>query len=130
MVADGPVGAIGVCHDVAPALAKQVGEEQGIKIGRTSFRLRNTSNTPPAWAQAAVENHVESPQAFVSPEGEVGRLRPIRMMAGCLQCHGDAQQIDPAVQAQLTELYPDDQATGFAEGDVRGYFWAQVPAAR
>jgi hypothetical protein len=44
----------------------------------------------------------------------------------CLGCHG--KNIAPEVQAKLDELYPEDQATGFSEGDLRGAFvisWQQ-----
>ncbi|MGM0774574.1 MAG: c-type heme family protein, partial [Pseudomonadota bacterium] len=37
-----------------------------------------------------------------------------------LGCHG--KSIDPEVKAKLDELYPEDQATGFSEGDLRGAF--------
>ena len=31
------------------------------------------------------------------------------------------------VSAILKQSYPDDQATGFATGDIRGWVWAEVP---
>jgi hypothetical protein len=27
----------------------------------------------------------------------------------------------------LAARYPDDRATGFAPGDLRGWFWVEVP---
>ena len=38
----------------------------------------------------------------------------------CLQCHGEA--IAPPVAEKISALYPDDKATGFREGDIRGAF--------
>jgi hypothetical protein len=38
----------------------------------------------------------------------------------CLGCHG--KSIDPQVKAKLEALYPEDRATGFSEGDLRGAF--------
>ena len=38
----------------------------------------------------------------------------------CLTCHG--KQIPEKLSAQLEKLYPDDQATGFSKGDIRGAF--------
>ena len=38
----------------------------------------------------------------------------------CLGCHG--KSIAPEVKAKLAELYPEDKATGFSEGDLRGAF--------
>jgi hypothetical protein len=45
MDAEGPVAAISVCANEAPKIAEQISLEHGLKIGRTSFRLRNTDNT-------------------------------------------------------------------------------------
>jgi hypothetical protein len=38
----------------------------------------------------------------------------------CLLCHG--AQLAPGVSQVLTELYPEDKATGFSMGDIRGAF--------
>jgi len=38
----------------------------------------------------------------------------------CLQCHG--QNVAPGVHQKLNELYPNDQATGYSEGEIRGAF--------
>ena len=47
-------------------------------------------------------------------------MKAIPTGAVCLKCHGT--DLSPAVTAKLTELYPDDKATGFKEGDLRGAF--------
>ena len=49
MQAEGPVKAITVCKDRASEIATDVSREQGLRIGRTSFKLRNPINEPPAW---------------------------------------------------------------------------------
>ena len=38
----------------------------------------------------------------------------------CVTCHGAS--LKPEIQVRLKELYPTDQATGFAVGDLRGAF--------
>ena len=38
----------------------------------------------------------------------------------CLKCHGD--NIAPAIKAKLQKLYPNDKATGYKLGDIRGAF--------
>jgi len=43
----------------------------------------------------------------------------------CLKCHGE--QLDPAVQARIKELYPDDKATGYKTGDLRGAVTIRQP---
>ena len=35
--------------------------------------------------------------------------------------------IHPDIAASIDETYPDDQATGFAEGDLRGWMWVEAP---
>jgi hypothetical protein len=52
--------------------------------------------------------------------------------APCLSCHGPREAIVPAVVSSLEARYPDDRATGYAAGDLRGALWAEaeVPAER
>ena len=60
-------------------------------------------------------------------DGHLGVLLPIRLKAQCLMCHGPKEQVLPDVQAAIGRAYPNDQATGFQEGDLRGWFWLSVP---
>jgi hypothetical protein len=42
-------------------------------------------------------------------------------MPACLQCHGQpGTDINEATMAQIKNLYPEDHATGYKLGDVRG----------
>ena len=63
----------------------------------------------------------------VELEHSLGVLRPILHQRMCDSCHGPADRIDPAVQAMLAARYPGDRATGFVEGQLRGWFWVEVP---
>jgi hypothetical protein len=38
----------------------------------------------------------------------------------CINCHGAKENIAPEVKVILGDKYPDDRATGFKVGDVRG----------
>ncbi len=124
----GPVAAIEVCSREAPKIAAAVGEEHGVAIGRTSFKLRNPENAPPEWARPSMDQRSEQPEFVSLPDGGTGALLPIKLKTQCLACHGPTEQIADDVMAKLTELYPDDQATGFNDGDLRGWFWVVVPA--
>lgn len=134
MADGGPVRALEVCHTEAPSLtlAAQV---PGIALGRTSHRLRNPKNAPPAWAAeavaagAALPPGAAQPQTFALPGGKVGLLRPIPTAPLCVACHGDAAAQPPELKAALAQRYPRDQATGFAAGSLRGWFWAEWTAA-
>jgi len=121
-----PDQAIGVCKTTAPAVATRIAQQFGLKIGRTSHKLRNPSNLPPDWAKDFVAAVVEQPTYVVGPHGEMGALLPIRLKAECQMCHGPAEMIDEDVVAEITTSYPSDQAIGFAEGDLRGWFWIET----
>lgn len=124
----GAAGALGVCAERAPTIATAVGKEHGVRIGRTSQRLRNPSNTAPAWAAPHLAGNGDAgPQLLAGPHGELGMLSPIRLQPLCTACHGTAEQLAPGVADALRARYPHDQATGFAPGDLRGWFWIEVP---
>ena len=124
---DGPAAAIEVCSREAPQIADQVSQKHGLAIGRTSFRLRNPDNSPPEWAARLVEDRVAEP-TYLTNDGRFAALLPIRLQPECLMCHGQEEEILPAVADALAEHYPQDKATGFREGDLRGWFWVEVPA--
>jgi hypothetical protein len=119
--------AINVCKEKAPAVAAHVRETYGVKLGRTSHRLRNTANVAPAWAETYVTDMVEDPTYVAGPDGELGALLPINLKAECEMCHGPVEQVDASVMAAINEAYPEDQAVGFEEGDLRGWFWVEAP---
>jgi hypothetical protein len=124
---EGPAQAILVCRQDAPELAKQVSQKHGLAIGRTSFRLRNPGNQPPSWAEPLVRDRVAEPTYLVSGE-RFAALLPIGMEAACLMCHGPKENLAADVKEALSGQYPEDQATGFALGGLRGWFWVEVPA--
>jgi hypothetical protein len=48
----------------------------------------------------------------------------------CAGCHGPAAGISQAVRTELADRYPSDRAVGFADGEIRGWFWVEIPATR
>ncbi|MEE4272222.1 MAG: DUF3365 domain-containing protein [Thermoanaerobaculales bacterium] len=125
--AGGPASAVTVCRDLAPMVAVDVSEKHDLGIGRTSHKLRNSGNVAPTWAEQTVAEATGEKTYFRGPAGELGVMHPIRVAPPCLACHGPAESLDPTVAAALAESYPDDRAVGFAEGDLRGWFWVVVP---
>lgn len=123
----GLAGAIEVCRAEAPAIARAISVERGLQIGRTSHKLRNRSNTPPAWVA-----HLESktPRVYAHPDGRTGVTLPIVAIDLCMKCHGADDLIQDEVKEALALSYPEDEATGFAAGDLRGQFWVEIPAER
>lgn len=132
---EGPAAAVAACKDDAPKLAASLGAERGFAFGRTSHRLRNPANAPRPWAAPYLKAAAGKPAAEVKPVtvdlgGTVGVLRPIGAQTLCLRCHGERAAFPPALSGRLGELYPKDAAVGFKEGELRGFFWAEVPKAR
>jgi hypothetical protein len=130
----GPAAAIRSCHLDANAAAVRVAREQGIAAGRTSDRLRNPLNAPRPWAAPIVSRYAGQKTAgldgFVVDLGDrVGLMRPITVQSMCMSCHGAPEKFVTAVRTELKERYPVDRATGFQVGDLRGWFWIEVPKA-
>ncbi|NOQ77386.1 MAG: DUF3365 domain-containing protein [Methylococcaceae bacterium] len=133
MKSGGPIEAISVCNDVAPSIAANLSKKYGFEIARTSLKVRNLNNVADNWEKEILFQFEASKQQgedvktlFVSEATTQNGNHELRMMkaiptgAVCLTCHGS--NIEPAVQAKLNELYPEDQATGFKLGDIRGAF--------
>ncbi len=129
----GPDGAIAVCRDEAPKLAKAASEQSGWSIRRVSLRHRNPKAVPDAWERAALEDFDrravagESPATLEKAEvvNEGGQklqryMRALPTQQLCLACHGDAASLSPTVSTRLKELYPEDRAVGYAVGQIRG----------
>lgn len=129
MSSRGPAAAIEVCSKRAPQLAAEVGQLHGVRIGRTGVRLRNSRNTPPTWAAPLLQDQPREPQFVELSDHSTGALFPILLKIQCETCHGPVEQIAAEIRSELQRLYPDDQATGFKDGDLRGWFWVEVPAA-
>ncbi len=129
-----PATAIGVCSEIAPAAANELSRD-GLAIRRTSLRYRNPGNAPDPWERAWLER-LEARLAAGEPlqevheidaaRGELRYLGPILVGPGCLRCHGAEDELDSDVREQLARHYPDDRATGFAAGDLRGAFSVRV----
>ena len=60
------------------------------------------------------------------PDGRSAYAEPLVIQALCLACHGTV--IAPDVQAAIAEKYPADRAIGYADGDLRGVAWVELPA--
>lgn len=128
----GPQAAVAVCRDEAQRLTAEIGASHGLVIGRTSDRVRNPINEPRPWAAAYVASWAGTRAADAKPAvfelvgGGVGVLRPIGTIDLCVMCHGPRATVQATIGSVLTASYPDDRATGFSPGDLRGWFWAEV----
>jgi len=124
---DGPHGAVNTCSTIAPELASSVSEEFGLRIGRTSAKLRNPSNVAPGWMETVVSQQLTESAYFQNPDRSLAVSYPITIAAPCLLCHGENSNVSQEVRTAIQDQYPTDQALGYQLGDLRGWFWVEVP---
>jgi len=122
----GPVGAIGVCQSAAPAIAQDMSAKGELAVSRIARRNRNPGNAVPAELNALYQQLEREPlrdgkprvvTAIIGKRDVFMRALPMKDQP-CSQCHGT--NIAPDVKSAIDASYPDDRATGFAAGDLRG----------
>ncbi|WP_405224525.1 Tll0287-like domain-containing protein [Lentisalinibacter sediminis] len=126
---EGPVAAIRVCSEEAPEIAREVSADAGLTVSRTSLKTRNPDNAPDARERAVLalwRNKIDAgtPAAalepFASDGGDFLWMKPIVVEPPCLMCHGS--DVPEAVAEAIAKRYPQDRATGYSAGDLRGAF--------
>jgi len=135
-----PEQALDLCATVAREVTEEVAAEKGLVLRRTALRYRNPDNAPTArereylqkiQAMLASGDSMEEEKiraaecsAVRTDDGgwEYHCFRPIFVKEVCTLCHGTEDQISPATREAISRHYPDDRATGFAVGDLRGAF--------
>ncbi len=136
--AGGPVKAIEVCKSVAQDLAKEASAAHSVAIRRTALKVRNPLNAPDDLERRALEDFAAKLAAGADPaslehyetvaEGGKTVVRYLKAIPTaaepCLACHGSA--LAPEVTQAIEASYPEDQATGFKPGDLRGAFSVKV----
>jgi hypothetical protein len=133
MKSGGPVQAIEVCKTKAPMIANDISTKKGWRVARTSLKTRNPDNAPDAWERQVLNKFEEQKAQGSDPKKlehfevvEVNGKQSFRYMkaipAGdiCMTCHG--VELNPAVSQKIAQLYPNDMATGYKPGDIRGAF--------
>ncbi len=130
--------AIPVCNIKAPQIARDLSEPAAWTVGRTSHKIRNPGNAPDDWeagvlgefqTRAAAGESLKTLEKAELVESDGGRayryMKAIPVGEVCLTCHG--AEIDPALKAQIDSFYPEDRATGFVLGELRGAFTVTRP---
>jgi mono/diheme cytochrome c family protein len=136
----GPEGAIAVCRDKAPELAKAASAESGWAIRRVSLKNRNPKAVPDAWERAALEDFdrraaggespatIEKAEVVVVDGKETYRyMKALPVQPLCVACHGSAEQLSPALKEKLKAVYPDDKGVGYSPGQIRGAITLKKP---
>ena len=131
----GPAAAVVICKDRAPAIAAEIQGATGVDIERTALRVRSPANAPDAWEMATMRSFIARHDAGEEwaamsatriESRQLNWMRPIPLGGMCATCHGDPATFTHDTRLALREAYPDDQATGFKPGDLRGAFTARV----
>jgi len=133
MQSGGPVKAVEACQLLAPQIADQH-RRTPWTVGRTALKLRNPANAADAWERKVLEQFAAraaagEPLADMKHAeivgGEFRLMKAIPTGEPCLACHGQA--IKPELAAVIDQRYPQDQARGFALGELRGAFTLRRP---
>ncbi len=128
----GPVAAIEVCSKKASVIAEKHSND-GWRVKRTSLRPRNADNSPDKWEREVLllfekwRKEGKEPDKLEYYETvEIDGKKRFRYMKAivtkplCTLCHGT--NIPQEISNKILNLYPEDKARGFKEGDIRGAF--------
>ena len=129
----GSANATVVCREKAPLMAKSISEQSGWNIRRVSLRVRNPKATPDAWERTVLEDFdrraaagedpatLEKSELVADGDKKLQRyMKALPTQALCMTCHGAPDKLDSDLTEQLQKLYPDDKATGYRPGEIRG----------
>nr|WP_297782420.1 DUF3365 domain-containing protein [uncultured Allomuricauda sp.] len=125
--------AVVFCNERAYPLTDSMSINFNARIKRVSDKPRNPNNKANAIELEHIEtfkNQVaagESVEPILKEEnGKIYFYYPIVTNSMCLNCHGKPEKnITPKVLTHLSQLYPDDKATGYGPDEVRG-IWSIV----
>jgi hypothetical protein len=119
-------GAISFCQEKAYPVTAAFADS--VSLRRTALRHRNPANEPDslerevlALIQSKMDAALEPTPLVVRTTGEAHYFKAIILQPMCVNCHGiPNKEIQPSTMSRINALYPQDQATGFKPGDLRG----------
>ncbi|MCF8234412.1 MAG: DUF3365 domain-containing protein [Bacteroidales bacterium] len=121
--------AISYCNIQAMPITDSLSKLYNADIKRTSLNIRNPMNAPDSLELAILNEYQRKfengdslhPQILPVGENKVLFTAPIMVKPLCLNCHGEiGKQIQDTSYAIIRKHYPEDQATGYKAGDLRG----------
>ncbi|RPI69726.1 MAG: DUF3365 domain-containing protein [Ignavibacteriae bacterium] len=127
--AGGPIAALETCSVEALTITNQVAEQHGVSLRRATLRPRNPYNTANDLErtvllemEAKLRQRGVPDTVTIAVEDSVHVFYPIRIVEKpCMACHGSVEtQITKETAAVIAERYPDDKATGYTPGELRG----------
>ncbi|MBN2174401.1 MAG: DUF3365 domain-containing protein [Bacteroidales bacterium] len=125
--------AIAVCNLKAIPITEIVANktDKKVTVKRTTFQYRNPANAPNEAEKQALDFYIGRfeankaiPDIYTQKVSEKGQeyyyfYKPLVMDNLCLMCHGTSQTMQSEMMAFIDELYPEDMAVGYKEGDFR-----------
>ena len=134
---NGPIKALNVCNVEAEKIAADISKANAVEVGRTSLKIRSPNNLSDTWETEVLRyfeqqrqngTELENLEIYEITKNETGKwfryMKAIPTSEVCLICHGE--NIAPDIHKQLQSLYPNDQATGYKVGDIRGAFSVKI----
>jgi hypothetical protein len=124
----GVAEAIQFCNLNAIPLTDSLAQHFDVIIYRLTDRPRNQMNAfSPTDAEvfgtmqsAIAQGYEATPISRASGDGAAVYV-PIQMQPFCLTCHGKEKEgLLPEAASLIAEIYPQDKATGYSTGDLRG----------
>ena len=122
--------AIEVCSVQAPEIAKNLSLTTNWQVKRVSLKTRNQHSViPDTWEKATLkefdqrQQQGENAKTIVKAEivnNEFRFMKAQGVAPLCLICHGSELSSD--TKAALKQHYPEDKATGYSLGEIRGAF--------
>lgn len=125
----GVAAALPYCPPENFAAIKALEEKYGATAHRTSSKLRNPNNKPEEkidfYLQQYEQDKLKEPQVLELSQQDLLYTAPIYIRSeACLRCHGTPGQEIAAQDYQLLQQnYPNDQATGYKMGELRGMWY-------
>ncbi len=135
MSTDGPVAAVSVCKEAAPAIAKDLSARNHAQVTRVGTRVRNPNmGVPNDWQKAALADFEQriakgdkpaelehwSVATGADGKAELRYAKAIAVQPMCVTCHGGKDDIPAPLAEKIRLEYPQDQAVGYSVGKLRG----------
>lgn len=134
------LNAISVCAKDAPKMTKKFTDETGYRLKRVSLKVRNPENKPDHYERRVLRDFERLKKKGLLTKTTIhkrvvdedgGRylryIKPLVIHKPCLNCHGRASKIPVEVRKFISKTYPEDKATGYRLGDVRGAVSVRIP---
>lgn len=129
----GTAGAIEFCNIEAIPITDSLAKIHRARVKRVSDKNRNPDNAANEAELAYIENAKNQladnqkikPQ-IKEEDGKWVGYYPILTNAMCLQCHGNADQVNKEALAKIEAHYPKDKALGYSENEVRGIWVIKI----